>query len=68
MERLVPYIMQANGYFFRQGIHADRLAEAFRTYENRAIYFTPTLKQALKTFLEALKTSLAYRVPRLFRF
>ena len=67
MERIVPYIMQANGYFFRQGIHADRLAEAFRTYENRTIYFTPTLKQALKTFLEALKTSLAYRVPRLFR-
>lgn len=68
MERLIPYIMQANGYAFRQGLHADRLAEAFRTYENRAIYFTPTLKQAAKTFLEALRTSLVYRIPRLFRF
>jgi len=66
MERIVPYIMQANGYFFRQGIHADRLAEAFRTYENRAIYFKPALKPALKTFLEALKTSLAYRLGRFF--
>ena len=60
--------MQANGYAFRQGLHANRLAEAFRTYENRAIYYRPVLWQAIRELQTALKTSLAYRIPRLFRF
>ena len=67
MERIIPYIMQANGFKFRHCLHTDRLEEAFRTYENRVIYFTPTLKQSLQTVLSALKTSCCYRLRRFFR-
>lgn len=67
MERIIPYIMQANGFYFRHCLHTDRLEEAFRTYENRVIYFTPTLKQAFKTVLTALGTSCCYRLHRFFR-
>lgn len=68
MERITPYIAQANGYFFRQSIHTDRLEDIFRTYENRIIYHSPALKQALKEFCRALRTSLQYRLRRLFKF
>ncbi len=61
MERILPCIAQAQGFYFRQSIHADRLAEAFRTYENRVIYFKPQLKQAFRTLCESLKTSIRYR-------
>ena len=67
MERLVPYIAQAEGFYFRQSIHTDRLAEAFRTMENRVIYHAPTLKQAVKQLLESIKDSLQYRLRGLFR-
>jgi len=67
MERLIPYIAQAEGFYFRQSLHADRLAEAFRTYENRILYDAPTLKRSLRILLRALQTSFLYRFRRLIR-
>ena len=67
MERVVPYIAQANGFYFRHSIHTDNLAETFRTYENRILYHAPTLKQGLRIFLQSAKDSLQYRFPRVFR-
>jgi len=54
MERIVPYIAQSEGYFFRQSIHTDRLAEAFRTYEDRLLYDVPGVKACLKLLLRSL--------------
>ena len=67
MERIVPYIAQANGFYFRHCTHSDNLAEAFRTYENRILYYAPTLKQGLRIFLQSAKDSLQYRLPRISR-
>jgi len=67
MERIIPYIIQAQGYDFRQCIHLDQLQSAFRKYENRVICFTPSLKEALKFVKQALVTSLHYRLGRFFR-
>ena len=64
MERVIPYIMQANGFYFRQSIHRDRLEDAFRTYENRILYHAPSLKQSAKIFRDAIKRSLTYRIKR----
>ena len=65
--RIIPYIIQAQGYDFRQCIHLDQLQSAFRKYENRVICFTPSLKEALKFVKQALVTSLHYRLGRFFR-
>lgn len=66
LERLIPYIAQADRWYYRHSIHTDSLSRSFRTYENMIIYASPTLKEALKILLRSIVISWQYRTRHWF--
>lgn len=66
VERMVPYIAQGMGFFYRQAVTSRQLTESYRILEDRRIYNYTTLARASKELVRGVWNSLVRRLSERF--